>query len=370
MDIKHSTGEVAIASVKGYLWFLCLNVIFTLWLVMRIFSGGTVITLRTENYTLSLYIILAFSLLNLLVTLKLRDRINEGLYQKCLPLIALVFGILWAIIFFNMMIDFQQPTVTMVMLVILLLPATITFYISGLMLALFCIPIIFATLYGEVLTPTKFTLAQLIGAFIILAVVLSARYVLLESYLRTQRSEYEKNVLIKKLVRLANYDTLTGLYNRHSLAEAFARNLRQIEQDKRSLYLIVMDIDFFKQYNDLYGHVEGDKCLIHVSRCIEQSLRKASDAAFRFGGEEFVVLALCDGMKNAVDIAKRIQHALAEARIAHKGSSVSPRVTLSLGIAQWKAKMSLETLIELADKQLYQAKHEGRNRISWNKKGR
>ncbi|MGU3521851.1 GGDEF domain-containing protein [Enterobacteriaceae bacterium C23F] len=368
MDIKHSTGEVAIASVKGYLWFLCLNVIFTLWLVLRIFSGGTVITLRTENYTLSLYIILAFSLLNLLVTLKLQDRINEGLYQKCLPLIALVFGILWAIIFFNMMIDFKQPTITMVMLVILLLPATITFYISGLMLALFCIPIIFATLYGEFLTPMKFTLTQLIGIFIILAVVLSARYVLLESYLRAQRSEYEKSVLIKKLVRLANYDTLTGLYNRHTLSEYFTRSVRQIEQDRKSLFLIVLDIDFFKQYNDLYGHVEGDKCLIRVSRCIEQSLRKASDAAFRFGGEEFVVLAVCDGMPNAVDIAKRIQRALADARIPHKGSAISARVTFSQGIAKWQPEMPLEALLELADKQLYQAKREGRNRISWTKK--
>jgi len=369
MDIKHSTGEIALASVKGYIWFLGLNIIFSAWLVLRLF-GGTSIAFQTKNYGPVLYVIILFSLFNLILTLRLGERINEGLYQKCLPVIALIFGLLWSVIFFNLLRDFNQPTITLAILVMLLLPATITFYISWLLTTLVSAPILLMMVYS-VLSPTvHFTLIQGIGTAIILAVVLSARYILLESYRRTQRSEYEKNVLIKKLVRLANYDTLTGLYNRHSLAEAFTRNLRQVEEDKRSLCLIVMDIDFFKQYNDLYGHIEGDKCLIRVSRCIEQSLRKTSDAAFRFGGEEFVVLALCDGMKNAVDIAKRIQHALAEARISHKGSSVSPRVTLSLGIAQWKAKMSLETLIELADKQLYQAKHEGRNRISWNKKGR
>ncbi|MCS2158121.1 membrane-associated sensor domain-containing protein [Scandinavium sp. H11S7] len=369
MDIKHSTGEVAIASVKGYLWFLCLNVIFAGWLVMRIF-GGASIPHEADNYAPSLYIIIAFSLLNLTITLTIHDRINEGWYQRCLPVIALIFGLLWSAIFFTMLTDFYQPTITMVILVMILLPATITFYISGLLLTLFSAPIIIALIYGEILTPVKFTLLQSVGAVIILAVVLSARYILLESYLRTQRSEYEKNLLIKKLLRLANYDTLTGLYNRHSLGEYFSRSTRSLAQGKKSLFLIVLDIDFFKQYNDLYGHVEGDKCLIRVSRCIEQSLRKDTDAAFRFGGEEFVVMATCDGPGSALSIAKRIQHALTDARIPHKGSSVAPRVTLSQGIAQWHPGMTMEVLLEFADKQLYQAKRDGRNRICWERQKR
>ncbi|MCS2171923.1 membrane-associated sensor domain-containing protein [Scandinavium sp. TWS1a] len=364
MDIKHSTGEVAIASVKGYLWFLCLNIIFAAWLLVRILSGDSV-TFNTQHYMLPLWSIIGFSVINLCTTITLRDGINEGLYQKCLPLIVLTFSVLWSILFFNMLNDFKQPTITIVILVIILLPATITFYISGLLLTLFCIPIIISMVYGEIVSPLEFPLLLWAGTVIILAVVLSARYILLESYLRTQRSEYERNVLIKKLLRLANYDTLTGLFNRHSLTESFARSSRQLEHGKKSLFLIVLDIDFFKQYNDMYGHVQGDKCLIQVSRCIEQSLRKASDAAFRFGGEEFVVLAVCDRLPNAIDIAKRIQHALADARIPHKGSSVAPRVTISQGIAQWHQGMPLEGLLESADKQLYQAKRDGRNRICW-----
>lgn len=368
MDIKHSTGEWAIASVKGYLWFLGLNIIFCGWLVLRLF-GGASLGFQTQNYTPALYVIFAFSLFNLVMTLKLGDRINEGLYQKCLPLIVFIFGLLWSIIFFNLLHDFNQPTMTLMILVMLLLPATITFYISWLLLALISLPILLVMIYCVMSPEVHFTLVQGIATAIILAVVMSARYILLEAYLRTQRSEYEKSLLIKKLVRLANYDTLTGLYNRHSLKEFFTQSTQNLEKTKNSLFLIVLDIDFFKQYNDIYGHVEGDKCLIQVSRCIEQSLRKASDAAFRFGGEEFVVLAVCDSMSNAVSIARRIQYALSSARIRHTGSSVSDRVTVSQGIAKWHPDMHLETLLEFADKSLYQAKREGRNRIVWDKNG-
>jgi FOG: GGDEF domain len=83
------------------------------------------------------------------------------------------------------------------------------------------------------------------------------------------------------------------------------------------------------------------------------------------GGEEFVVLAVCDTMSNAESIAKRIQYALSELRIRHTGSSVSDRVTVSQGIAQWQQDMPLDRLLEKADKALYRAKREGRNRIVW-----
>lgn len=120
MDIKHSTGEVAIASVKGYLWFLCLNIIFAAWLLVRILSGDSV-TFDTQHYMLPLWSIIGFSLINLFSTLTLRDGINEGLYQKCLPFIVLIFSVLWSIIFFNMLTDFKQPTITMVILVLSLI---------------------------------------------------------------------------------------------------------------------------------------------------------------------------------------------------------------------------------------------------------
>jgi hypothetical protein len=222
MDIKHSTGEMAIGSVKGYVWFLCLNLIFGVWMMLRVLAGGA-ISLSVDNYSLPLYAMMAFSFANLLVVLMIREGINKGWYQKCLPLIVLAFGGLWSILFFHLYHDFKQPTITMVALVIILLPATITFYVSGKLLALFSTPIVLSLFYGEFLSPNQFNMMQSIGAFVILVVVLSARYILLEAWQRTQRSEYEKSLLIKKLVKLANYDTLTGLFNRRSLNVVFCR---------------------------------------------------------------------------------------------------------------------------------------------------
>ncbi len=129
--------------------------------------------------------------------------------------------------------------------------------------------------------------------------------------------------------------------------------------------MIIMDIDFFKQYNDLYGHIAGDACLIKTAKCISQSLRQYSDTAFRFGGEEFVILARCHHADDAVNIAERIRNAISAAKIPHKGSQISAYLTASFGVAQWSAQDSLETLTEHADKELYKAKKAGRNRVSF-----
>lgn len=362
MKNKFSFTSLVITSIKGYVWFLALSILFSSWLLLRVYSD-TVVTLYPEDYVVALYAIIGFSLINLCVIARLRSRINEGWYPFFLPAIVLILSLLWALVFYNLLGDFGQPTIALAMLIIILLPATITFYISSSLLALFTLPLLSALFYAEMTLPQKFTLPQIIAAMIILAVVLSARYILLESWQKSQQSEYEKKLLIKKLIRLANYDPLTGLYNRHSLNDYFLKHTRQPEKGNGRLYLIVLDIDFFKQYNDRYGHVDGDKCLVNISRCIEHSLRKTSDAAFRFGGEEFVVLAMCNNIAECLAITQRIRHAVMKARIPHETSEVDAFVTLSQGVAEWQTGMSLETLLEYADKALYRAKREGRNRI-------
>ncbi|MGR7118227.1 GGDEF domain-containing protein [Klebsiella aerogenes] len=362
MGNKFGFTALVITSVKGYIWFLTLNILFSVWLMIRVYSD-TIVTPHAEDYIVALYAVNGFALLNLCIAARPRGRVNEGRYPRFLPAIVLIFSLLWSLIFYHLLSDFSQPTVAMAMLVILLLPATITFYISVWLLMLFTLPVLATLFWAEMMLPQKFTLPQLIAALIILAVVLSARYILLEAWQKNQRSEYEKNLLIQKLMRLASYDPLTGLYNRHSLSDYFLKRTRQSEQSRGRLFLIVLDIDFFKQYNDRYGHVEGDKCLVHISRCIEHSLRKASDAAFRFGGEEFVMLAVCNNIAESIAIARRIQHAVRQAHIRHDASDVATCVTVSQGIAEWQTGMALEGLLECADKALYRAKREGRNRI-------
>ena len=211
----------------------------------------------------------------------------------------------------------------------------------------------------------KFHFLQISGSIIIFLVVITARYILLEWYLRSQKNEYAKNLLIKKLTRLAHRDALTGLFNKGSLAPHFADNTRLLALSGEKLFMIIMDIDFFKQYNDLYGHVAGDACLVNAAQCITRSLRQSSDTAFRFGGEEFVILTRCHQLEDAVHIAERIRKSIAMAKIPHKGSQISAYLTASFGVAPWRERDSLETFAEKADKELYKAKQAGRNRVSF-----
>jgi len=366
MDINHSTGESVITSTKGYMWFLSLNIIFCAWLLLRGIHRSDLDTLPLPLQILCGCII-ALAAINLMITLKIKKNINDGFYHYALPFVVLTFGLLWSILLYNFTQFYQNPLVTLMMAVSLLLPATITFFISGRLLLLFSAPLVLCLLYVEFFFQRKFSIAQFVGALIMLLVIYSARYILLEWYQRVQRSEYEKNILIKKLVQQAHYDALTGLYNRLSLARYFEEHVSTLAQSKKKLFMIVLDIDFFKQYNDIYGHVAGDKCLINVSRCIEQSLRKETDSAFRFGGEEFVVLTVCNDISQAKNISQRIQQNIAHAHILHKGSGVSAVLTVSQGIAQWREGMALEMLVEQADQQLYKAKKNGRNRVCYEK---
>lgn len=347
----------------GYLWFMCLNIVFSFWLLLRGVELGHGYFTSSRLETLNIGII-AFSILGIAIFFVTKKN-KKPLFQFGFPLAVLIFGLLWSAVFYLLIDHYNNAVVTLTLMIMMLLPATIAFYISGSLLSLFCAPIVFSLLYSEITSSQKFNLMQMVGTAIILLVVVSARYILLEWYQRTQRSEYEKNVLIKKLTKLAHYDSLTGLFNKGSMSTYFEDNVRTLAAKQKNLFMIVLDIDFFKQYNDLYGHVAGDECLLKTSKCIENSLRRTNDAAFRFGGEEFVVITLCDDISQAIRIAERIQENIAQAKIDHKGSQVSPWLTASLGIAQWRVDMPLEALLEHADKELYKAKRGGRNRISF-----
>jgi diguanylate cyclase (GGDEF)-like protein len=153
-------------------------------------------------------------------------------------------------------------------------------------------------------------------------------------------------------------DTLTGLYNRRKL-KLF------IEQQIESNYaIIIADIDYFKAFNDFYGHAEGDVCITKVAMAIKQSLRTGDDLAVRYGGEEFVAILLNSSMTQAKLVADRIQSMIQKLGIEHEKSKFN-HLSLSLGIAHSSEieKGDWQALFEVADKRLYQAKANGRARI-------
>jgi diguanylate cyclase (GGDEF)-like protein len=168
----------------------------------------------------------------------------------------------------------------------------------------------------------------------------------------------------RQLELLAMKDALTGLANRRCFDQTLATEARRAQRDGSSLALLMIDIDYFKRFNDALGHVAGDACLQAVARVLDECVRRPSDLVARYGGEEFAVIMPATDIDGAAVVAQLIIERLQQANIAHPSSPVA-RVSLSIGIAAARASRldPAHGLIESADQALYQAKTAGRNRF-------
>ncbi|MEG4468530.1 diguanylate cyclase [Microcoleus sp. AT9_B5] len=168
-----------------------------------------------------------------------------------------------------------------------------------------------------------------------------------------------------ELQRLASVDGLTQIPNRRCFDKKLKLEWQLMEREKESLSLILCDIDFFKLYNDRYGHQGGDECLKQVAEILASSAQRRGDLAARYGGEEFAVILPRTDVQGAKQVAEAIRSDLKAAAIFHAASKVSKFITLSMGIATTvpAAGLSIEELIGQADRSLYRAKLEGRDRI-------
>lgn len=181
--------------------------------------------------------------------------------------------------------------------------------------------------------------------------------------------QQELKKLNKELSDLTEIDGLTGIANRRHFDEFYDHEFRHAIRYQIPLSLMMLDIDYFKEYNDHYGHLNGDKIIIKIAEIIKNYAKRSNDLAVRFGGDEFIIL-LSDATKDVcVDIAKRIQEELANLNIVHAYNTICPRITLSIGIATLTPTRAthLSQLIEMADLALYQSKENGRNQISLHK---
>ncbi len=164
---------------------------------------------------------------------------------------------------------------------------------------------------------------------------------------------------------LAFIDGLTGVANRRHFDEALEKEGRQSLRNQTPLTIIMIDIDHFKQFNDNYGHLEGDTCLRQVAHALRQCVGRPYDLLARYGGEEFVCLLPGTDLSGALTKADDLAIAVQALAIPHGNSSVAPIVTISLGIAiaNITDELSTDTLLAAADEQLYEAKRQGRNRV-------
>ncbi|MDO3386242.1 diguanylate cyclase [Gilvimarinus sp. SDUM040013] len=171
------------------------------------------------------------------------------------------------------------------------------------------------------------------------------------------QSEYLKS--------LAFLDGLTGLYNRRYFDEQMRRFWAQLQRNKRPLSVLLMDVDYFKRYNDSLGHLAGDDCLKQVASLLSMFAQRPLDMACRYGGEEFAIILPGSDIDGAIVVAQKVQDGLSRLAIAHTESPFK-RVTLSIGVAccVYQGLHSSNNLLQMADERLYYAKTHGRNCIA------
>ncbi len=177
-----------------------------------------------------------------------------------------------------------------------------------------------------------------------------------------------RDTQLSSLESQAMSDSLTGLANRRALDQALIQHWRERHLHVEGLSILLVDIDFFKLYNDSYGHQEGDACLTRVAQCMSETLSRPADLVARYGGEEFCVILPGTSEEGALGVARRLVAAVSGMQILHAKSPFH-HVTISVGSATYfraldeTALAKCETLQARADAALYEAKQRGRNRF-------
>ena len=173
------------------------------------------------------------------------------------------------------------------------------------------------------------------------------------------------NEELQRLSTIASIDFLTQVANRRRFEEYLDIEWRRMTRSQQPLSLILVDVDFFKSYNDTYGHPMGDRCLSKIARVIKDVVQRPGDLVARYGGEEFAVILSNTDTHGAAHVAEKICFAVRKLAIPHENSQVSSYVTLSAGLATVIpiSNSSFEKIIVAADKALYQAKAAGRDRV-------
>lgn len=175
--------------------------------------------------------------------------------------------------------------------------------------------------------------------------------------------QLEQKKLSERLESVSNADVLTGLYNRRFFNEAFQKEWDSAQRNQSPLSIVMLDIDYFKLYNDTYGHLQGDECLKQVAHTIAAAVRRPRDVVTRFGGEEFVVLLPETDSEGARLLAEEIVKAVSDLAIPHRESTTHGIVTVSSGVSTCIPQhgQNEDDLLRHMDCALYQAKAEGRN---------
>ena len=342
-------------------WFTFVNVSFALIILFRNFlishfdrSIGT----HTEILPFIDEITVGIIVLSLMLVLFIY-RLPARFTPLCVAMLMTI-SLMWSYCSFYFIVWWQLPF-AWPLSVILMLTALAALYYHPLALLLFITPLWLTTLMASVQLNQGVNIRFLLVWLLLTAILIYGRVILQrwfdEAWLRYQ----ENRMLIARLDVMAHQDALTGTANRRSMENFLDDALLQAEP----FALLMLDVDYFKRYNDHYGHQAGDACLVKVADIVKTSVRTPADLVARYGGEEFVIVLPASSLDDAVRVAERIQTNLREISLPHAASEVSEMVTVSMGITLSKDGDSAYGIIARADEALYRAKQQGRNR--WEK---
>lgn len=242
--------------------------------------------------------------------------------------------------------------------------------------AAFSSGILFVVSYMLILMPFGVTVPFLVYYLCLCAGAIGLCVLAQYSSDRSSRREFLQKLLIHRknqqlkrlnlrLKDLAEVDSLTGIGNRRSFDQVLDEEWRRARRRGYNLAILMCDIDFFKSYNDTFGHQQGDQCIRQVAQCMKQMVRRPGDLVARYGGEEFAVILPALDQEEAANVARILCQGVRDLRIPHPTSHANEFVTISVGVAAMVPEEDRVAgdLVGFADEALYQAKKNGRNRI-------
>ena len=178
---------------------------------------------------------------------------------------------------------------------------------------------------------------------------------IIQKCVENSRNIREKQKLEEEIRRLSVTDDLTGLYNHRHFFNTLAAELTRATRQKHRLALLMFDLDNFKEYNDIYGHLEGDRVLKKIGEIVLRCIRNNVDTGYRYGGDEFAIILIGVDLNKALDIAERLRGTIEKAELG--------TITVSIGLAEYEGDIDSETFVKAADDALYLAKSSGGNRV-------
>lgn len=279
---------------------------------------------------------------------------------------TLLTGIIWGTLtlYFSSDWPVEVQVSLWVLLMAMMSGASASFSVVMKYYAAYCVPIFLLSVYTQFISDNYYMMV-LYTIYMVLLSLTSLNFHKAQNEIINHQFELLQSNI--RLEDLAAKDSLTDLPNRRVFEDYLKTEWNRHIRSRQVISMMMIDVDYFKEYNDHYGHDKGDEILVEIARVLEKSLHRPADKTARYGGEEFIVLLPETSKDGALEVAERFHEELGNKKIVHECSGINKYLTVSIGIVTLTPKSSLDLKILqiMADRELYKAKANGRNCTSF-----